>query len=97
MDAVCSRGIFLATGSLFGQVAVLTYEGRLTQGGQPANGTYDLRFTLMDSVMLGNVTGPITNASREDWDCWICCMRRGGSDEKTGRYKKCKGTECSFA
>jgi hypothetical protein len=57
-------GLFSATGSLFGQGTVLTYQGRLTQGGQPADGTYDLRFTLMDSVTLGNViAGPITNAS----------------------------------
>jgi len=49
---------------LFGQSAVFTYQGRLTQGGQPANGTYDLRFTVMDSVTLGNnIAGPITNSS----------------------------------
>src|SRR5262245_54731052 len=57
-------GMFSAIGTLFGQNAVWTYQGRLTQGGQPANGTYDLRFTLMDSVTLGNnIAGPITNAS----------------------------------
>lgn len=47
-----------------GQNTVFTYQGRLTDGGQPANGNYDLRFTLTDSLTLGNViAGPVTNIS----------------------------------
>ena len=32
-----------------------TYQGRLNSTGQPANGHYDLRFTLYDAVTEGNV------------------------------------------
>lgn len=40
-----------------------TYQGQLTDGGQPANGSYDLKFTLHDAASGGNaVAGPITNA-----------------------------------
>ena len=46
------------------QNTVFTYQGRLTSGGKAANGTYDFRFTLMDSQTLGNViAGPVTKAS----------------------------------
>jgi hypothetical protein len=34
-----------------------TYQGRLTDGAQPANGNYDLVFSLMDSGTNGNVVG----------------------------------------
>ena len=40
-----------------------TYQGRLTDGGQPANGTYDLKFILYDDTSAGSaVAGPITNS-----------------------------------
>jgi hypothetical protein len=34
-----------------------TYQGRLTDGGQPANGSYDLKFTLYDDPNSGNAVG----------------------------------------
>src|SRR5262249_26317874 len=34
-----------------------TYQGLLTDQGAPANGHYDLRFTLYDAPILGNVVG----------------------------------------
>jgi hypothetical protein len=34
-----------------------TYQGRLTDGGSPANGTYDLQFTLYDAADGGNPVG----------------------------------------
>jgi hypothetical protein len=38
-----------------------TYQGRLLDGGNPANGLYDLRFTLFDAATGGNQIGtPIT-------------------------------------
>jgi len=44
----------LAQGTLF------TYQGRLNDNGQPANGTYDLRFKLYDSTnQSANVIGPV--------------------------------------
>src|SRR6266446_8767877 len=39
-----------------------TYQGRLNAGGSPANGIYDLRFTIYDSSG-GIVAGPITNSA----------------------------------
>jgi hypothetical protein len=36
-----------------------TYQGRLTSGGTPANGSYDFQFILYDSLIGGNQVGPI--------------------------------------
>jgi hypothetical protein len=36
-----------------------TYQGELTDGAAPANGTYDLRFALYDSESGGNQIGPL--------------------------------------
>ena len=42
-----------------------TYQGRLTSSGSPANGSYDLQFTLYDASSAGNVaSGPITVLSQ---------------------------------
>jgi hypothetical protein len=47
-----------------GQIALgtaFTYQGRLTDGGNPASGNYDLRFTLFDDASEGNPVGiPVT-------------------------------------
>ena len=41
-----------------------TYQGRLGDGGSPANGSYDLKFTLCDAdIGTGVVAGPLTNAA----------------------------------
>src|SRR5262245_47094918 len=38
-----------------------TYQGRLTSSGSPANGQFDIRFTLFDGLSAGNQVGsPIT-------------------------------------
>jgi hypothetical protein len=40
-----------------------TYQGRLDDGADPAQGTYDLRFTIYDAASGGGVVGgPLTNA-----------------------------------
>jgi len=45
------------------QGTAFTYQGRLTDNGSAANGNYDLRFTIYDSVTSGTViAGPITNS-----------------------------------
>jgi hypothetical protein len=44
-------GIQAALGTAF------TYQGRLTDGGSPANGEYDLRFTLYDAATAGSQVG----------------------------------------
>ena len=51
--------------SAFTQGTVFTYQGQLNDSGSPANGNYDLRFTIYDSTNLpGNViAGPITNSA----------------------------------
>jgi hypothetical protein len=39
-----------------------TYQGRLTDGGNPANGVYDLRFILYDAADGGAQVGPIVTS-----------------------------------
>ena len=53
--------------SVFAQSTVFTYQGRLNDNGQPANGTYDFRFRLYDSTNLpGNIiAGPIDNLATQ--------------------------------
>src|SRR5262245_13735654 len=41
-----------------------TYQGRLSDGGSPADGTYDLRFVLFDSGAGGTQQGP--TVTRDD-------------------------------
>ena len=45
------------------QVTAFTYQGRLNDGGNPANGSYDLQFTLYDAGTNGNVFGSLTNTA----------------------------------
>ena len=40
-----------------------TYQGKLTDGASPANGTYDLRFTIYDALTNGTLKAVVTNAS----------------------------------
>ncbi|HWX18471.1 MAG TPA: tail fiber domain-containing protein [Candidatus Binatia bacterium] len=50
--------------TLFAQGTAFTYQGRLNDGANPANGNYDLRFALFDALALGNQVGsPLTNAA----------------------------------
>src|SRR5438445_11452168 len=52
----------LATG--FAQGTAFTYQGRLNDGGAPANGSYDLTFTLLNvSSGAGTMAGPVTNSA----------------------------------
>jgi hypothetical protein len=45
------------------QGTAFTYQGRLNNAGLPANGIFDLRFTIYDSPNTGGlVAGPITNS-----------------------------------
>jgi hypothetical protein len=46
------------------QGTAFTYQGRLNDGANPANGTYDLRFQLNDAATGGNQWGqPLTNSA----------------------------------
>jgi len=62
---------FLSLSCLLGDIRIavsqgtaFTYQGYLSDGGNPASGTYDLGFTLLDGLTNGNViAGPITNST----------------------------------
>src|SRR4051794_9981970 len=46
-----------------GQGTAFTYQGRLSDGTNPANGSYDLTFTIYGGLTGGNaVAGPVTNS-----------------------------------
>ena len=45
------------------QTTAFTYQGRLTDGGTPANGNYDLQFALWDSSSGGSQIGATQNLS----------------------------------
>ncbi len=47
----------------FAQTTAFTYQGRLNDGANPANGSYDLRFILYTADPGGNQTGPILTNS----------------------------------
>lgn len=56
---------FVASATLtFAQGTAFTYQGVLQDGGAPANGVYDLTFTVFDTAVNGNlIAGPITNSA----------------------------------
>src|SRR5438270_1985229 len=39
--------------TIFAQGSAFTYQGRLNDGASPANGSYDLRFTIYDAASNG--------------------------------------------
>ena len=47
----------IITTPVFAQTTTFTYQGRLTDGGTPANGIYDLQFALFDSASSGGQIG----------------------------------------
>src|ERR1700720_3294703 len=56
-------GLGLPFSTLFAQGTAFTYQGRLNDGGSPANGSYDLQFSLFNVSSGGNVVaGPVTNS-----------------------------------
>jgi len=48
------------------QNTAFTYQGRLIDNGNPANGSYDLRFTLYNAETDGNVIGPLSPVYLDD-------------------------------
>src|SRR5215813_2255160 len=55
--------IVFGAASGFAQGTAFTYQGRLNDGTNPANGNYDLTFTLFNTNSGGSViAGPITNS-----------------------------------
>ena len=56
----------LSAASALAQTSVFTYQGRLTDGGTPANGTFDMQFKLYDLLTSGTLQGTpntITNTT----------------------------------
>jgi hypothetical protein len=46
------------------QTTAFTYQGRLTDGGNPASGNYDLQFALFDSSSAGvQISSTLTRSS----------------------------------
>ena len=60
---VAALAVLMAcTISTLGQGTAFTYQGRLNDSGNQANGIYDLRFTVYDAVSNGTtIAGPLTN------------------------------------
>lgn len=58
-------GLLSGARSVYAQSTGFTYQGQLNSAKTPANGTFDLRFTLYDSLTNsgGLVAGPVTNFS----------------------------------
>jgi hypothetical protein len=55
---------FSSGGLLFAQGTAFTYQGRLNDGGAPANGSYDLTFTLFNTNVTGAaLAGILTNSA----------------------------------
>jgi len=52
--------VLIGSQAISGQSSTFTYQGRLTNGGAPANGTYDFQFTLWDALS-GGVKQPQPN------------------------------------
>ena len=54
----------LQPSTAFAQGTAFSYQGRLNDGGSPATGIYDLRFTVCDALASGNVVaGPLINSA----------------------------------
>ncbi|HEY5913099.1 MAG TPA: hypothetical protein VJA21_21120 [Verrucomicrobiae bacterium] len=57
--------LVLCEATALAQSTAVTWQGRLVDGAGPANGTYDLRFTLFDALSAGAQVGtPVTATSR---------------------------------
>src|SRR5689334_24505171 len=58
--AVFLGGLFLSPGWLRAQVTAFSYQGRLIRDGNPANGVFDMEFTLYDASTNGTaVSDPL--------------------------------------
>jgi len=55
--------LLTGAGHALAQGTAFTYQGQLSVNGAPANGNYDLSFTLLDAPTNGNVFGSLTNTA----------------------------------
>src|SRR5947209_1521801 len=54
---VIAVALLLSASDASAQTSSFTYQGRLTDGGTPANGNYDFQFALFDSLSGGTQIG----------------------------------------
>lgn len=62
---ICSLTVLTVAALAAAQTPVgtaITYQGRLTDGGTPANGTYDMEFRLYDALTVGSQVGSTVSA-----------------------------------
>ena len=70
-----------AASSAFAQGTAFTYQGQLTDGGRPANGSYNLTFTLFDTNLTGSpIAGPLTNSAVGITSGWFTVSLDFGSN-----------------
>src|SRR2546426_9827689 len=55
--------LYVAQLSTYGQGTAFTYQGRLNDGANPGNGSYDVRFIIYDNGAGGSQQGPILTNS----------------------------------
>jgi len=61
LAAVCLGLLLAQSAALLAQGTGFTFQGRLTDGGAPANGLYDFQFGVRDAATAGNAVGsPLT-------------------------------------
>src|SRR5258708_22231931 len=60
--------LVLSAGVASGQTTTFTYQGRLTDGGTPANGPYDLQFNLYDALTNGSLQGSPSTVTKTGVD-----------------------------
>jgi hypothetical protein len=61
---LCGILAFFPAEPLFAQGTAFTYQGRLNDGTAPANGSYDLTFSLFNNNITGTpLVGPVTNSA----------------------------------
>lgn len=52
--------LVMTCGSVHGQTSKFTYQGKLSDGGVPANGSYEIKFGLADALSGGSVFSTLT-------------------------------------
>src|SRR5688572_5134253 len=50
---IAALALLLCAQAAFAQGSVFTYQGKLTDAGNPANGTYEMQFKLFDTADVG--------------------------------------------
>ena len=62
--------IVLATGVCLAQTTGFTYQGKLAEGGSPANGAYQFECRLFDGVAQGNQVGATQTVVATEWSLY---------------------------